>query len=100
MTAKLDPITLELIHSKVTSVIEEMRIVLFHSGYSTVLARIGRRQRRPVGRALAHGVGVEEAAAPFRLLRGGGRSSDANITGWKTSKTAMSSSSIIPMPAT
>ncbi|MGZ8489514.1 MAG: hydantoinase B/oxoprolinase family protein, partial [Candidatus Binatia bacterium] len=37
MTAKLDPITLELIHSKVTSVIEEMRIVLFHSGYSTVL---------------------------------------------------------------
>ena len=37
MTAKLDPITLELLHSKVTSVIEEMRIVLFHSGYSTVL---------------------------------------------------------------
>ena len=37
MTDKLDPITLELIHSKVTSVIEEMRIVLFHSGYSTVL---------------------------------------------------------------
>ena len=37
MAAKLDPITLELIHSKVTSVIEEMRIVLFHSGYSTVL---------------------------------------------------------------
>lgn len=37
MTAELDPITLELIHSKVTSVIEEMRIVLFHSGYSTVL---------------------------------------------------------------
>ena len=35
--AKLDPITLELIHSKVTSIIEEMRIVLFHSGYSTVL---------------------------------------------------------------
>ncbi|MGE5218870.1 MAG: hydantoinase B/oxoprolinase family protein [Chloroflexota bacterium] len=33
----LDPITLELIHSKVTSIIEEMRIVLFHSGYSTVL---------------------------------------------------------------
>ena len=37
MTAKLDPITLELIHSKVNSIIEEMRIVLFHSGYSTVL---------------------------------------------------------------
>lgn len=37
MTAKLDPIVLELIHSKVTSIIEEMRIVLFHSGYSTVL---------------------------------------------------------------
>src|SRR5574341_740777 len=37
MTTKLDAITLELIHSKVTSVIEEMRIVLFHSGYSTVL---------------------------------------------------------------
>jgi N-methylhydantoinase B len=37
MTAGLDPITLELIHSKVASIIEEMRIVLFHSGYSTVL---------------------------------------------------------------
>jgi N-methylhydantoinase B len=37
MTAKLDPILLELIHSKVSSIIEEMRIVLFHSGYSTVL---------------------------------------------------------------
>jgi N-methylhydantoinase B len=37
MTAKLDPITLELINSKVSSIIEEMRIVLFHSGYSTVL---------------------------------------------------------------
>ena len=37
MSAKLDPIVLELIHSKVTSIIEEMRIVLFHSGYSTVL---------------------------------------------------------------
>lgn len=34
---KLDPIVLELIHSKVSSVIEEMRVVLFHSGYSTVL---------------------------------------------------------------
>jgi len=37
MSAKLDPIVLELINSKVSSVIEEMRIVLFHSGYSTVL---------------------------------------------------------------
>jgi N-methylhydantoinase B len=37
MNAKLDPIVLELINSKVTSIIEEMRIVLFHSGYSTVL---------------------------------------------------------------
>lgn len=37
MAAILDPITLELIQSKVASVIEEMRIVLFHSGYSTVL---------------------------------------------------------------
>jgi N-methylhydantoinase B len=37
MTAPLDPIILELINSKVASVIEEMRIVLFHSGYSTVL---------------------------------------------------------------
>jgi N-methylhydantoinase B len=37
MSTKLDPIVLELIHSKVTSIIEEMRIVLFHSGYSTVL---------------------------------------------------------------
>jgi N-methylhydantoinase B len=33
----LDPIVLELINSKVSSIIEEMRIVLFHSGYSTVL---------------------------------------------------------------
>src|SRR5512136_677344 len=37
MKAKLDPIVLELINSKVNSIIEEMRIVLFHSGYSTVL---------------------------------------------------------------
>jgi N-methylhydantoinase B len=37
MTAVLDPIVLELIHSKVTSIVEEMRVVLFHSGYSTVL---------------------------------------------------------------
>ena len=35
--ARLDPIVLELINSKVSSIIEEMRIVLFHSGYSTVL---------------------------------------------------------------
>jgi len=34
---ELDPIILELLHSKVTSVVEEMRVVLFHSGYSTVL---------------------------------------------------------------
>ena len=34
---KLDPVVLELIHSKVSSIIEEMRVVLFHSGYSTVL---------------------------------------------------------------
>jgi N-methylhydantoinase B len=37
MAAQIDPITLELINSKVSSIIEEMRIVLFHSGYSTVL---------------------------------------------------------------
>jgi len=37
MTAGLDPIVLELIYSKVTSIVEEMRVVLFHSGYSTVL---------------------------------------------------------------
>jgi len=37
MTPTLDPIVLELIHSKVTSIVEEMRVVLFHSGYSTVL---------------------------------------------------------------
>jgi len=37
MMTKLDPIILELIHSKVSSIIEEMRVVLFHSGYSTVL---------------------------------------------------------------
>jgi N-methylhydantoinase B len=37
MSSSLDPITLELIHSKLTSIVEEMRVVLFHSGYSTVL---------------------------------------------------------------
>src|SRR5512142_269043 len=37
MEIALDPIVLELINSKVNSIIEEMRIVLFHSGYSTVL---------------------------------------------------------------
>lgn len=37
MTASVDPIVLELINSKVTSIVEEMRVVLFHSGYSTVL---------------------------------------------------------------
>ena len=37
MTLGLDPIVLELINSKVTSIVEEMRLVLFHSGYSTVL---------------------------------------------------------------
>src|SRR3972149_2235875 len=37
MTKGLDPIGLELIHSKVTSIVEERRGVLFHSGYSTVL---------------------------------------------------------------
>lgn len=37
MTDGLDPIVLELIHSKVTSIVGEMRVVLFHSGYSTVL---------------------------------------------------------------
>lgn len=35
--AGFDPIALELIHSKVTGIVEEMRVVLFHSGYSTVL---------------------------------------------------------------
>jgi N-methylhydantoinase B len=37
MSSVLDPIVLELVHSKVTSIVEEMRVVLFHSGYSTVL---------------------------------------------------------------
>ncbi|MBI4523839.1 MAG: hydantoinase B/oxoprolinase family protein [Deltaproteobacteria bacterium] len=37
MTERLDPIVLELIHSKLTSIVGEMRVVLFHSGYSTVL---------------------------------------------------------------
>jgi N-methylhydantoinase B len=37
MTAALDPVVLELVHSKITSIVEEMRVVLFHSGYSTVL---------------------------------------------------------------
>ena len=37
MTTTLDPIVLELVNSKVTSIVEEMRTVLFHSGYSTVL---------------------------------------------------------------
>ena len=37
MTAAIDPVSLELINSKVTGVVAEMRVVLFHSGYSTVL---------------------------------------------------------------
>ncbi len=37
MPTTIDPIVLELINSKVTSIVEEMRVVLFHSGYSTVL---------------------------------------------------------------
>jgi N-methylhydantoinase B len=37
MTGTIDPIVLELMQSKVTSIVEEMRVVLFHSGYSTVL---------------------------------------------------------------
>ena len=37
MSAAMDPIVLELINSKVISIVEEMRVVLFHSGYSTVL---------------------------------------------------------------
>ncbi|MBI4529111.1 MAG: hydantoinase B/oxoprolinase family protein [Deltaproteobacteria bacterium] len=37
MRAKVDPIVLEIINSKVSSIVEEMRVVLFHSGYSTVL---------------------------------------------------------------
>ena len=37
MSARLDPVVLELIHSKLSSIVEEMRVVLFHSGYSTVL---------------------------------------------------------------
>ncbi len=37
MTNAQDPIVLELVHSKITSIVEEMRVVLFHSGYSTVL---------------------------------------------------------------
>src|SRR3990167_1593936 len=37
MTESLDPIVLELVYSKITSIVEEMRLVLFHSGYSTVL---------------------------------------------------------------
>lgn len=37
MSGAVDPIVLELVNSKVTSIVEEMRVVLFHSGYSTVL---------------------------------------------------------------
>lgn len=37
MDQRVDPIVLELINSKVTGIIDEMRAVLFHSGYSTVL---------------------------------------------------------------
>jgi N-methylhydantoinase B len=33
----VDPIFLEIVNSKLTSIVEEMRVVLFHSGYSTVL---------------------------------------------------------------
>jgi N-methylhydantoinase B len=37
MSARTDPIVLEIVNSKIGSIVEEMRIVLFHSGYSTVL---------------------------------------------------------------
>ena len=37
MTAAIDPVVLEIVNSKITSIVEEMRVVLFHSGYSTVL---------------------------------------------------------------
>ena len=37
MTATIDPVVLEIVNSKITSIVEEMRVVLFHSGYSTVL---------------------------------------------------------------
>ena len=37
MTPAIDPIVLEIVNSKITSIVEEMRMVLFHSGYSTVL---------------------------------------------------------------
>jgi N-methylhydantoinase B len=37
MTTVIDPIVLEIVNSKITSLVEEMRMVLFHSGYSTVL---------------------------------------------------------------
>src|SRR3954468_14554659 len=37
MTRVIDPVVLEIINSKITSIVEEMRVVLFHSGYSTVL---------------------------------------------------------------
>ena len=37
MTAAIDAIVLEIVNSKITSIVDEMRMVLFHSGYSTVL---------------------------------------------------------------
>ncbi|MBI4283827.1 MAG: hydantoinase B/oxoprolinase family protein [Chloroflexi bacterium] len=37
MVTTVDPIVLEIIHSKFTSIVDEMRVVLFHSGYSTTL---------------------------------------------------------------
>ena len=37
MTTGTDPIVLEIVNSKISSIVEEMRMVLFHSGYSTVL---------------------------------------------------------------
>ncbi|MBI4283835.1 MAG: hydantoinase B/oxoprolinase family protein [Chloroflexi bacterium] len=37
MKTAVDPIVLEIVNSKVTSIVDEMRVVLFHSGYSTIL---------------------------------------------------------------
>ena len=100
MTAKLDPITLELIHSKVTSIIEEMRIVLFHSGYSTVL------RESEDGSAGLLDARLRTVAVSKKLpLHFGSFAAVADhlariLPRWTIWKTAMSSSSTIPTPAT
>ena len=68
MTAAIDPIVLEIVNSKITSIVDEMRMVLFHSGYSTVLRESEDGSARALGCRAAHGRRVEKAPLPFRFV--------------------------------